>query len=347
MSWFRLKRLSPKTSSDSNSGDVTANPNPPTPNNPRTSLCAESTMEIYEQNQKLSIKNLPPEVFEVVFGEDAGFCWGHHGRLFRLRNVCRYWTEVIDSTPGLWRPIRSILYPELQAMIMRNSKKQPPLVEYDERIWERVPMGEERWKHLNLAWSQLLLGDRNWITVRSGRKVTNGSYPSLSITSDIYDSTEIIGRNKDTMDTPKLSHLSVCCWSLNWQAFSGLQKLFLDSTNPTLNELMAMLQGSPGLRFLGLDKTWLPVKTEGIPIINKIFLLRLHYLRILRSSAQSLSMLLDSIEAPSLSYFIVEQRYKSNPEDRTALCESAGRYIGAFPLPSPKDEEQARISIAV
>ncbi|KAG8920139.1 hypothetical protein FRC00_010432 [Tulasnella sp. 408] len=56
-------------------------------------------------------------------------------------------------------------------------------------------------------------------------------------------------------------------------------------------------------------------------------------------------MLLDSIEAPSLSSFHVEERYKWNPEDCTALCESAGRYIGAFPLPKPRDEEQGGISI--
>ncbi|KAG9028007.1 hypothetical protein FS837_004017, partial [Tulasnella sp. UAMH 9824] len=103
-------------------------------------------MAIYEKNQNSPIKNLPPEVFEVIFGEDDGFYWpwGRYQRLFQLRKVCKYWMEIIDSTSGLWTSIRSYLHPEVQAMIIRNSKKQPLFVQYDERIWERVSTGEEK-----------------------------------------------------------------------------------------------------------------------------------------------------------------------------------------------------------
>ncbi|KAG9035407.1 hypothetical protein FS837_001929, partial [Tulasnella sp. UAMH 9824] len=108
------------------------------------SLRAERALECSEKNQNLPFNSLPPEVLQAVFSEEAESSCRYYARLFRMRNVCKYWMERIDSTPGLWRFISSIYHPELQAMVLRNSKTQTLLVEYTERILENDPSGQKK-----------------------------------------------------------------------------------------------------------------------------------------------------------------------------------------------------------
>ncbi|KIO33421.1 hypothetical protein M407DRAFT_17684 [Tulasnella calospora MUT 4182] len=130
-------------------------------------------------------------------------------------------------------------------------------------------------------------------------------------------------------------------------SLSGLRTLTLNSTCPTFHEFVAILQASPDLQFLSLKKTWLETGLESPPnsFNTKVFLPRLRGLHIYEASAYQNPFLLDRIEALSLETFEVTARYQRIPEDFTQLCESSGRYIGAFPLPCGEMEALAQIGV--
>ncbi|KIO33416.1 hypothetical protein M407DRAFT_3968 [Tulasnella calospora MUT 4182] len=182
----------------------------------------------HTQQNQLTINSLPPEVLYDIFLPVAGFYLGHYTRLLRLRVVCKYWKEVIDSTPGLWMAIKLELHPELQAMIIRNSRNHPLNVLWDETIWNNDPAKKAK----IAAFSTLM-------------------EPSAS----------------------------------RWQSLNYRRGL----TSET--------------------------------------------------STQSICPLLDSMETSSLQGFAVAVQYHVEPEDCTPLCESAARYIGAFPLPQDNERE--------
>ncbi|KAG8929974.1 hypothetical protein FRC01_003451 [Tulasnella sp. 417] len=340
----RLKKVS----------SVSEEPSPePGPTTPRTSLQAEreawSAQALSEHHQTLAIKNLPQEVLEVMFSEEAASPWGDYQPLFCLRAVCKDWMEIIDSTPDLWRAIKSIFHPEFQAMILRNSRKRTLFVTYDERLWTTDPSGEEkmeafaslmrptadRWRELKYypVWNSKSAG---WML----------SLPFHNLHRLDVQGDGLIA-HRQPLDAPKLQTLAVTHGSLQWRSFSGLISLILEQTDATLNDFVAVLQASPGLYYLSLKKTWLKLEAEDPQdaAISKILLPKLHHLFVYRSSARSLSLLLDRIEAPDLGHFSITQRYKYDPEDCTRLFELAAPYIGIFPF--PKCEKQHRVVIRV
>ncbi|KAG8916953.1 hypothetical protein FRC00_014213, partial [Tulasnella sp. 408] len=289
------------------------------------SLRTERALARSEKNHKLPVNRLPPEVLQVVFSEEAEYSWGYYARLFRLRNVCKYWMEVVDSTPGLWRLISSIHLPELQSMILRNSKTQTLLVEYNERILENDPSGAEKME----AFASLMRP-----TAFRWRKLDY--YPALNSTSvawmlslpfhnlhHLVIDGDTWNRYDQQIDAVGLQTLRVTRGLLNWLSLSGLTLLKLDETDITLNELVAVLSASPNLDYLSLVETSLELGAEDAQNSspNKILLPRLNHLDVYQFSVGSLSLLLDRIEAPSLGYFSIEGGYTADeePEDCTRL----------------------------
>ncbi|KIO15617.1 hypothetical protein M407DRAFT_34795, partial [Tulasnella calospora MUT 4182] len=302
----------------------------------------------HTQQNQLTINSLPPEVLCDIFLPVAGFYLGHYTRLLPLRVVCKYWKEVIDSTPGLWMAIKLELHPELQAMILRNSRNHPLNVLWDETTWNNDPAKKAK----IAAFSTLMEPSASrWQSLNYRRGLTSES--DIWILALPLHNVQVIEIDAPswsyrchTLDAPKLSYVNVTRFYLNWRSLSGLQVLILNLTNPTLNELMAMLQASPELNHLSLENTWLQVESEDqAPTPSKVFLPHLTCLRISRASTQSICLLLDSMETSNLQGFAVAVQYHVEPEDCTPLCKSAARYIGAFPL--PQDNEQALVLIRV
>ncbi|KAG8902480.1 hypothetical protein FRC01_009567, partial [Tulasnella sp. 417] len=309
---------------------------------------AEKASEHFQRNQNLPVNTLPPEILHLVFLPVAGFNRAHYSCLLPLRMVCKYWAEVIDSSPELWEPIGSYHHPELQALIIQNSRNHPLSVEYDETTWDDDPEG-----HVKMAaFSSLIKSTATrWkaLVNRLARSTGSDSW-TLSLPLHNLRRLQITAPSwrdlRSSLDAPKLSNLSINGCSLDLRPLSGLQVLTLGSTNPTFCEFMAVLKASPCLQFLSLRKTWFRTGIEQLPNSsnNKVFLPQLHGLQVYKVSAQSTHFLLECIEAPSLEIFTVTMRYKYIAEDCTQLCESSGRYIGAFPLPLSKG---ARVSIGV
>ncbi|KAG8929973.1 hypothetical protein FRC01_003450, partial [Tulasnella sp. 417] len=297
----------------------------------------------------MPIHNLPREVLEMIFSEEAGFGRSYYHRLFRLRSVCKYWMEIIDSTTELWRQIRLILHPELQAMILRNSRDRTLFVEYDERIW---PMDSSRQAKMAAFASLIEPTTSRWKELQYGPAsdssndtwILSRSFPNLHSLSIVEYTWKDPHRR---LDAPKLQRLSVDYGSLNWKSLSGLTYLDLNHTNATLGEFVAVLQASPQLSFLAVQKTQLRFEQEDLQTaaVSKISLPQLHSFYACGSKAQSLSLLLDWIVAPPLRNFHIREQYKKDSEDCTRLFELAGRYIGAFPLPECEKVHGVFISV--
>ncbi|KAG8919696.1 hypothetical protein FRC00_011010, partial [Tulasnella sp. 408] len=105
----------------------------------------EAALERSRLNRQLPINTLPPEVLHVVFLPVTGSVQPYYKPLLSFRRVCRYWKEVIDSTPELWTRISSLFHPKLQAMIVQNSKNQHLDVEYEDGDnWNTDPEKEAK-----------------------------------------------------------------------------------------------------------------------------------------------------------------------------------------------------------
>lgn len=321
-----------------------------TPTNLHVNHKTRTALELVEYNRRPHINSLPPEVLHSVFLPVGGFDQRYYyTRLLCFRMVCRYWIEVIDSTPELWNSTSSQLHPDLQGMIIQNSRNQLLDVEYDGRAWDIDP--ERMMKRVAAFASLMKASVSRWQTLKYGPAHSESDAQILSLPMHNLKRIEIDGPTwRDqcpTLDAPKLSYVYVRHCSLNWSSLSGLQVLILNTTDLSLNRLMVILKASPGLCSLQLEKTSLNVGPNGFPnsFAENIFLRQLRALRIAGASAESVPFLLDWIEMPSLEVLRVLVEERTDPEDYTQLYESVGRHIGAFPL--PKSQKQARVLLEV
>ncbi|KIO23656.1 hypothetical protein M407DRAFT_214159 [Tulasnella calospora MUT 4182] len=117
-----------------------------TPQNLHINHETRTALELVQYNQRRHINSLPPEILHVVFLPVRRFDREYYTCLFTSRMVCKYWMEVIDSTPKLWNSISSRLDPELQAMIMQNSRNRLLVVEYNETVWDSRDRQREKKK---------------------------------------------------------------------------------------------------------------------------------------------------------------------------------------------------------
>ncbi|KAG8960653.1 hypothetical protein FRC00_014459 [Tulasnella sp. 408] len=316
----------------------------PTPNNLSVNHAMKTELNLFHQSQQPPIHSLPPEVLHLVFLQFAGY----YRHLLRFRLVCKYWAEVINSTPELWILISSQFHPELQAMIIQNSRDHFLQVDYDETWWEGDPENKDRLA----AFARLIEPSASrWQTLAYCRMggSESGTWP-LSLPLHNLERIEINGSTwnaqRPTLDAPKLSQVDIRLPSVNLRALCGLQSLSLKATNSTLDELMTILRASPGLYHLSLTRTLLEDGTERLPssYTRKIRLSRLCYLHISGALAESSSFLLNWIEAPSLEMFNAKVHHRNQAANHTHICEALSRYLGAFPL--PKDQRaQVRIGI--
>ncbi|KAG8922547.1 hypothetical protein FRC00_007308 [Tulasnella sp. 408] len=317
----------------------------PTPNNLSVNHETKTELNLLHHSQQPPIHSLPPEVLHLVFLRFTGYYM--YRRRLRFRLVCKYWAEVINSTPELWTLVSVGFHPELQAMIVRNSGNRLLEVDYDETWWEEDPGNKDRLA----AFSRLIEPSASrWRTLAYHRMEDSesGTWP-LSLPLHSLERIEIDGSTRNaqrpTLDAPKLSHVDVRLPSVNLRSLCSLQSLRLKATNSTLDELVTILRASPGLHTLSLTKTLLENGTEGLPssYTTKIRLPRLCYLHISGPLAESSSFLLNSIEAPSLEMFNAKVTHPNDAADLTHICEAVSLYLGAFPL--PKDQKpQVRIA---
>ncbi|KAG8960654.1 hypothetical protein FRC00_014460 [Tulasnella sp. 408] len=301
-----------------------------TPNNLPANYETKTELDLFHHSQPPPIHTLPPELLHLVLLPFAG----DYRRLLRFRLVCKYWVEVINSTPGLWIFVSNQFHPEFQAMVIRNSGNHLLEVEYDATWWEEDPESKEK----SAAFSRLIEPSASrWqaLTYYRTEDSESGTWP-LSLPLHNLKRIEIDGSTwnaqRPTLDAPKLSHVDVRLPSVNLRSLCGLQSLTLESTNSTLDELMTILRVSPGLHTLSLTRTLLENGTEGLPspYTNKIHLPRLRYLYISGALAESSSFLLNWIEAPSLEVFKAKVHAPNDAADHTHICQAASRYTGAF-----------------
>ncbi|KAG8910498.1 hypothetical protein FRC01_006301 [Tulasnella sp. 417] len=232
-------------------------------------------------------------------------------------------------------------------MIIRNSRNQLLEVEYNEGFWDGdLEQGDKMAAFIKLVEPST----SRWQTLGYYR-ARNSESDSRLLSLPLHNLKHIqidgaVWRDQGTtLDAPKLSSVTVCRSSVNWRSLSGLQVLILESTNPAFEDLMTVLQASPGLSYLSLKEMWQEMGTDGPPSPYKrtINLPELRTLQIGGTLTDSTSLLLDCIEAPSLETFTVAGGYKTELEDYAQLCAAAGRHIGVFPL--PQYLKQPKVSI--
>ncbi|KAG8915539.1 hypothetical protein FRC01_003625, partial [Tulasnella sp. 417] len=312
-------------------------------------LCASDeekrALECFIRNQKLPVNSLPPELLHAVVRHVGGFYLGQYTQLLGLRVVCKYWKDVIDSTPELWMAIKTQLHPELQAMIIRNSRNQRLSVWYDETVRKNDPAGEVKMATFS-SLVEPLASRWEWLTYLQDPRSESASR-ILSLPLHHLRRIDVLrlgwpGR-QHPFDAPQLSYVNINRFSLNWRSLSGLQVLILKATNIALNELMAVLHASPDLRDLSLQQLGLEVRSADALTSSKIILPHLSSLKFYRNPTQQICLLLDSMETSSLQTFVVAEPYRIESEICNSLCKSAARYIGAFP--PPRGDEEARIWI--
>ncbi|KAG8960651.1 hypothetical protein FRC00_014457 [Tulasnella sp. 408] len=327
---------------------LTAQVNSTAPKDPPATHETKAALEPSHHSQRPPIYGLPPEVLHLVFLPGAGFYHGHYTQLFRSRMACKYWAEVIDSTPELWKFISNRFHPELQAMIIRNSGNQLLDMVYDETCWKGDPEKEDKMA----AFAYLMKPSATRWRTLAYCQADDSEGDTWPLSLPLYNLKRIHidglawSDERPTLDAPKLRYVDIRRCSVNLGSLSGLQILILEFTSSTLNELMDILRASPGLQELSLNQMILEIGTEGLPNphMSKIHLPQLRNLYISGALAESSSFLLDRIEAPNLE---IVNAFVDGPSDaavHTQLCEAAGRHLGAFPLPK---KQKAQVTILI
>lgn len=283
---------------------------------------------------------LPPEILETIVYE-AIIGLKYYQELFSIRSVCKYWKEVIDTTPRLWTIITSALDQNMLAMALRNSSTHPLYVQHTSRsaanfkvFVDLAARSAERWRELEC------------------RLTCPSDYEQLlSLPLRKLQSLKIVGATgtsyKRPLDTPELTTLNVWSFPINWTTLSGLHSLTIGNTpGPSMGKLFNILKASPQLESLVLWKTC-PVYTTGNPdpSASPVLLSRLNAISFHELAVQSLSYIIDLIEAPNLQTSRVTMRDPFGAEDCTQGMRSVGRHIGAYrPL---KDGIPIEVSVDV
>ncbi|KIO23657.1 hypothetical protein M407DRAFT_214160 [Tulasnella calospora MUT 4182] len=168
-----------------------------TPTNLHVNHKTRTALELVEYNRRPHINSLPPEVLHSVFLPVGGFDQ-------------RYWIEVIDSTPELWNSTSSQLHPDLQGMIIQNSRNQLLDVEYDGRAWDIDP--ERMMKRVAAFASLMKASVSRWQTLKYGPAHSESDAQILSLPMHNLKRIEIDGptwRDQYWIEMPSLEVLRV------------------------------------------------------------------------------------------------------------------------------------------
>lgn len=232
---------------------------------------------------------------------------------------------VIDATPSFWATITSAVDQNLLTMAIRNSGTQPLYVQHNSKsrvnfkaFMNIVAQSAERWRQLEC------------------RSTDCSEYEQLlSLPLRKLHSLKVIGAirtsYKHPLNAPQLTALEVWRFPLNWTTLSGLHSLTIGKTpGPSTGELLHILKESPHLEYLILSETR-PLYTTRSPepSMSPILLSRLNTMSLAGLPVQSLSYILDTIEAPNLQIFRVTLWNDLDAADRTHAMRSVGRHIGA------------------
>ncbi|KAG8972611.1 hypothetical protein FRC05_009721 [Tulasnella sp. 425] len=97
-------------------------PNPPADDG----ILATSSEGVHSHNQSLPIHRLPPELLQIIIGE--AYNQELYRDLFKIRSVCKYWMEIVDSMHELWTRVSLKHNADLLSMILEKSSTQPLFV---------------------------------------------------------------------------------------------------------------------------------------------------------------------------------------------------------------------------
>ncbi|KAG8928738.1 hypothetical protein FRC01_005414 [Tulasnella sp. 417] len=282
---------------------------------------------------------LPPEILEHVLCEAAPSNWYHrkyYTSLFRIREVCRRWMDIVDGAPSLWTSVWLEFNLRLVSMILVKSKTQLLSIWYDDQTFAGYDSLPE--DHI-MSFIDLIGPSANrweFFDYRASSYAEHGRVLGLPL--DNLHTLNILLSGNITYSTalraPKLKFLDVHRCSLNWHSIASLRGLRIDqNTNgPDLGELIAVLRASPDLQWLWVSRNWpmtATVHSDSQYPPAPIFLPKLRGMSFSKLPVVSLSILLDLIEAPSLRTFGHRMTYKWTSDDFPRIFGSAGRHIGA------------------
>ncbi|KAG9048332.1 hypothetical protein FS837_000266 [Tulasnella sp. UAMH 9824] len=274
------------------------------------------------------IHALPPEVLQEIFYEETSRFTSYqivnyYRSLFSIRSVCKYWKEVVDTTPRLWTGITSSLNQNILAMALQKSSTHPLYVEHagypdgnDAKLKLFLAPSAERWDRLGYRWTY----DSNprhevlSLPLRSLRYLKiNGTYGAS---------------HNFPLDAPVLDSLAIHSFSLDWTSLSGLRFLrIVETPGPSTAELLSILKASPQLQYLMLRETR-PVYPNPDFLPSVVYLPQLKDLSMISLPILPLSYILDQIEAPGLQRLVCKED-GSYTGDLALAIRSAGRHIGA------------------
>ncbi|KAG8921436.1 hypothetical protein FRC01_000252 [Tulasnella sp. 417] len=221
-------------------------------------------------------------------------------------------------------------------MILVKSKTQPLSIWYDDRTYAGYHSLPE--EHI-VSFIELIGPSANrweFFDYRASYSVEHGRVLGLPLdnlrTLNILLSANIT--YSTALRAPKLKSLDVHRCSLNWHSIASLHRLEIDQNTegPDLAELVAVLRASPDLEWLCVSRNWpmtATVHSDSLYPLPPIFLPKLQRMAFSKLPVDSLSILLDLIEAPNLHIFDHHMTYKWTSDDFPRIFGSAGRHIGA------------------
>ncbi|KIO33415.1 hypothetical protein M407DRAFT_17681 [Tulasnella calospora MUT 4182] len=316
----------------------------PTTESAVTSTATED--ERYRHNDDLPVHHLPPELLCSVFK------YFHRKRAYRglfiIRSVCKYWLEIVDSSPELWTFISLTHNDNLLDMILQKSKNNLLSIEYDDgrnsftpevprekttAFLERVIPLVGRWESLHFAGT-----DHDRVL----------GLPLQSLETLVISSLLHRTHHAEPLHAPRLRYLDLWGISINWESLSDLCAITINwpAQSPAINQVYLMFNACPRLNVFAIEGR--RMSDSGISDLPsaQVFLPHLQYLLLFDVSVASYSRLLSLIDAPNLRRLVVFRGFSPYMDDPDPMFEPAARFFGSYTHSIDSDRDYGRLRIS-
>ncbi|KAG8929976.1 hypothetical protein FRC01_003453 [Tulasnella sp. 417] len=308
------------------------------------------TEELRRHNDALPIHHLPPELLCEVF-KHARRKKKYRG-LLAIRSVCKYWMEIVDSSPEFWTFVSSIHSENRLDMILQRSKNQLLSIEYDDEVWsdeprvsiesltrflERVTPLADRWKSLDYMASPN--ADHNQIFDLQFRNLE-----VLEIRTDAVPSIYI-----PSFHAPKLRYVELWGCYVDWGSLSDLRVFMItgSSSGPGINETYLLLNACPRLEMFEIRGAYASPADDSISDLpsTPILLPHLKNLILFEVTVTPHSRLLPLIDAPNLQRLFLYHDFNRQEALQNTMFEPVERFFGSYAHAFNKDRDRAQLHV--
>ncbi|KAG8972607.1 hypothetical protein FRC05_009717 [Tulasnella sp. 425] len=305
---------------------------------------AHDIIERRRRNDLLPIHRLPPELIRIVIVEV--YRKRAYRGIFVVRSVCKYWLNIVDSSPELWTLISLEFSDRFLDMILRNSRNRLLSVKFGycrrherlasrESFMQRVIPLVGRWKSLEYQ------PHRSRPNMCKGKMF---SFPLPNLESlTIGGST--FGYDRP-IHAPRLRFMDVPTLCSAWGSLSDLRTVKVSRNSPSVDQLYDLLPKWPKLEVLRIYQDTMLLQAHDIRNLpsTPLFLPNLRSLLLFYFPVVSYSHLLRLIDAPNLRRFLVFLVFDSTQYDLDPIFEPTGRLLGAY-RGAPNNDSPLRLRV--